>query len=310
MILSGTHGPDTTVNHEPGGPVTKFSIVVPAYNAEATLPETLDAVLAQESEDWECVVVDDGSYDATLAIARGYAAKDPRVRALSQPNQGTAGAYNTGVSTATGDFVVLCSADDILLPDLVSELSRFVDADRGCDIVSTNGYFLKPDGSTELVYAPDRPEERLDLANLIRGCFYGVGAAYRRGLFDLVGGYRAGVFGEDYDFWLRAMARGARRCYLPMALSMHRLSASQKSSSAEVVLRSNIRILRDLEHSVALSREERIALDDSIRGNQVRIAELEGSPTRRAARVALVHLGHPAATVRSVLRRLRSVPVR
>jgi glycosyltransferase involved in cell wall biosynthesis len=136
--------------------VPRFSIVVPAYNAEATLPETLDAVLAQEFDDWECVVVDDGSGDATLAVARGYAAKDPRVRALCQSNQGTAGAYNTGVSTATGDFVVLCSADDILLPDLLSELSRFVDADSGCDIVSTNGYFLKPDGTTELVYAPDR----------------------------------------------------------------------------------------------------------------------------------------------------------
>ena len=101
----------------------RFSVVVPAYNAESTLAETLDAIIAQTFADWECVVVDDGSTDGTLSLATGYAEKDSRVRVLHQGNQGSAGAYNTGVRAASGQFVVMCSADDILLPEHLSEMS-------------------------------------------------------------------------------------------------------------------------------------------------------------------------------------------
>ena len=285
--------------------MTKFSIVVPAYNAAATLPETLDAILAQRFDDWECVVVDDGSEDTTLEVARGYAAKDPRFRVLSQPNQGTAGAYNTGVTATTGEFVVLCSADDVLLPDHLAEASRFIDAHDTCDIYSSNGYYLDPDGSRRIVYGPDEMGGSLSLTRVIRGCFHGVGAVYRRGIFELVGGYRVGIFGEDYDFWLRAMARGARHCYVPVPLTLHRLSAAQKSSNAEVGLRSDIRVLSDLEGSGLLSRQERGAVHDSICGRLAMIAGLDEKPVRRAARVVLTYLVHPASLVRAVVRRAR-----
>jgi len=283
--------------------VTKFSIVVPAYNAADTLPQTLDAILAQRFDEWECVVVDDGSTDATLNIARGYAAKDPRVRAVTQHNQGTAGAYNTGVSAAVGDFVVLCSADDLLLPDHLAEVSRFIEGRDSCDICSTNGYFLRSDGSTELVYGPAGVQDSQSLIQVIRGCFYGVGAAYRREIFDLVGGYRVGIYGEDYDFWLRAMAVGARHRYLHTPLSMHRLSRTQKSSDSDATLRSDIRILRDLEASGLLSRHERNAVHDSVCGRLALIARLDPSPVRRASRVALTYLGHPASLARALGRR-------
>jgi len=285
--------------------VTKFSIVVPAYNAAATLPETLEALLAQRFDDWECVVVDDGSKDATLETARGYAARDPRIRVISQSNQGTGGAYNTGVSAATGEYVVLCSADDLLLPDHLFEMSRAVGANAACDICSCNGYYLNPDGSRQLVYGPGDMVEPLSLTSVIRGCFHGVGAAYRRGVFDLVGGYRVGIFGEDYDFWLRAMARGARHCYVPAPLTLHRLSAAQKSSDSEATLRSDIRILRDLEASGLLSRKERNAVHDSVCGRLALIAGLDENPVRRMVRVALTYLARPASLVRAVVRRAR-----
>jgi GT2 family glycosyltransferase len=286
--------------------VTKFSIVVPAYNAESTLRETLDAVQAQTFQDWECVVVDDGSKDETLAVASGYAARDPRVRAVTQANRGTGGAYNTGVSAAGGEYVVVCSADDLLLPDHLAEVSRFIDANGCCDILSTNGYTLKPDGSRQLVYgSPDDVGASLGLLEVIRGCFYGVGAVYRRGVFDLVGGYREGVFGEDYDFWLRALSAGARHCFVPLLLSLHRVSATQKSAHSEASFRSDIRILRDLEASGGLSRRERKAVHDSVTGRLALIAELDEHPVRRSARVVATYLARPASLSRAVGRRLR-----
>jgi glycosyltransferase involved in cell wall biosynthesis len=240
--------------------VPRFSVVVPAYNAESTLRETLDAVLAQRFDDWESIVVDDGSTDATLRIAREYAERDSGFRVVSQTNSGTAGAYNTGVSAATGEFVVLCSADDVLLPEHLATMDAFIREKSGYDIYSTNGFYWREDGSRELVYENGALADSADLARVAWECFYGVGAAYRRELFDRVGGYRVGIFGEDYDFWLRAMAQGALHRYLSAPLSLHRVSTTQKSASPMRTCRSDIRILSDLLQDPALSEEQRAAI--------------------------------------------------
>jgi hypothetical protein len=105
-------------------------------------------------------------------------------------------------------------------------------------------------------------------------CFYGVGAVYRKKLFDKVGGYRLGVFAEDYDFWLRAMALGAKHRYLPRPLSLWRVSATQKSASLETVYRSDIRLVTELRRDFALSEEELRAVDDSVADRERLIAEL------------------------------------
>jgi glycosyltransferase involved in cell wall biosynthesis len=253
----------------------RFSIVVPAYQAEATLAETLDAVNAQTLDDWECIVVDDGSTDSTKEIASQYAARDPRIRVLSQPNQGTAGAYNTGVRAARGEYIVICSADDILVSEHLRRMSAFVQREPSFDIYSTNGYFWWPGESEELVYRDlEGGKDRSDsLADVISRCFYSVGATYRRSLFSEVGGYHVGVYGEDYDFWLRAMARGARHRYLPEALSRHRVSASRKSAQHEAVYRSDIQLLTDLSASQSLTDLEMRAIERAI-GDRQRLLTL------------------------------------
>jgi len=255
----------------------RFSIVVPAYNAQSTLAETLDAIVRQTLGDWECVVVDDGSTDATRAIAVAYAGADTRIRVLHQNNKGSAGAYNTGVSAALGEFVVICSADDVLLPEHLATMSGFMEREVGFDIYSSNGYFWAQDGTRVLVYGPGRRdgEASLELADVIRVCFYSVGAIYRRTLFERVGGYRTEVFGEDYDFWLRAMASGATHRYLPEPLSLHRLSATQKSAKLESACRSDIRLVTDLRRDYTLTDEELRAVDDCIQERERLIARLK-----------------------------------
>jgi glycosyltransferase involved in cell wall biosynthesis len=258
----------------------RFSIVVPAYNAEATLAETLDAVLAQTFEDWECVIVNDGSTDSTLALASSYASRDSRFRVLTQENQGTGGAYNTGVSNAGGEFIVICSADDILLPEHLEAMSELVDAAPDYEIYTCSGYFWHPDGSKVPVH--DAVElvnmESVTLADVIRWCFYGVGAVYRHEIFDTVGGYRVGVFGEDYDFWMRAMASGARHKFTPKILSMHRVSPTQKSANVERAYRSDIRLVSELRRDFDLSEDELAAVDDCISTRERYIPLLKEAP--------------------------------
>lgn len=259
-----------------GVEVPRFSVVVPAFEAASTLAETLDAILAQTFGDWECIVVDDGSNDDTLGIASAYAGSHPRIRVVHQDNQGTAGAYNAGVSSATGSFVALCSADDILLPEHLARMSAFIDGEAGYDIYSSNGYFWVPGDSRELCYGPEEGERihSLELGDIIRRCFYSVGAVYRRDLFAAVGGYRLGVYGEDYDFWLRAMASGARHRYLPEPLSLHRMSPSQKSARLETVYRSDMRLVSDLRRDFQLSAADSRAVDESIQERERLIAQL------------------------------------
>jgi len=254
----------------------RFSVVVPAYEAESTLGETLDAILAQTFTDWECVVVDDGSTDGTLLIATAYAQRDPRFRVVHQCNQGTAGAYNAGGSSAIGEFVVICSADDILLPEHMSRMSAFIDSERGYDIYSSNGYYWRPGESRTLAYGPDESREihSLELSDVIRNCFYSVGATYKRELHAIVGGYRPGVYGEDYDFWLRTLATGARHRYLPEPLSLFRVSQSQKSAKLEAVFRSDIRLVSDLRRDFNLSETDLQAVDETIGDREIRIARL------------------------------------
>ncbi|HEX7950084.1 MAG TPA: glycosyltransferase family A protein [Candidatus Limnocylindrales bacterium] len=292
----------------------RFSIVVPAFEAASTLRVTLDAVMAQSCSDWECIVVDDGSTDDTPLIAEERASVDRRIRVIRQANQGTAGAYNTGVSAATGEFVVICSADDVLLPDHLAELDSFIGREAGYDIYSTNGYYLWPDGARTPVYGSGEMDvvASLPLSDVIRQCFYSVGAGYRRVWFDRVGGYRRDVYGEDYDFWLRAMAMGARHRYLPAALSLHRMSGEQKSARLETVWRSDIRIIADLRRDFELTEAEDRAVADAIRERETRIAELLRPhgfvrdvlrPTIK--RVLIAVLG-PARTLRLV-RKVRSI---
>ena len=263
-----------------------FSVVIPAYNASGTLAETLDAMLGQRFDDWECIVVDDGSTDDTRAIAESYAGRDSRVQVIAQANRGTGGAYNTGVSAATAEWVTICSADDVLLPTHLESMAHAIEANPAIDILSCNGYYLRSDGSRTLVY-PGRKgavSRSWSLEDLFDRCFYSVGACYRRSLFERVGGYREDIYGEDYDFWLRAMAAGARHVYLPEALTLHRVSEGQKSTDRRRAYESDIRSITTVVESGTLSEQQAGAAQRAIRFRTRLISEIE-SPDRLANRL-------------------------
>jgi glycosyltransferase involved in cell wall biosynthesis len=93
----------------------KASIIVPAFNVAKTLPQTLTSLLSQTFEDFEIIVVDDGSIDDTAQIARAFGA-DARVKLILQRNRGLAGARNTGIAEACGEYIGFCDADDLWQP--------------------------------------------------------------------------------------------------------------------------------------------------------------------------------------------------
>ena len=101
-----------------------FSIVIPVYNVEPYLKECLDSVLAQTCSNFEAVCVNDGSTDGSLAILEDYAASDSRIRIITQPNGGLSAARNTGMDSATGDYLLFLDSDDWIEPNALEIINN------------------------------------------------------------------------------------------------------------------------------------------------------------------------------------------
>ncbi|WP_052252115.1 glycosyltransferase family 2 protein [Kaistella solincola] len=100
----------------------KVSVIIPIFNAAATLHRCLDSVLAQDHTYWELLLVDDGSTDESAEICRTYAAGDSRIRCIENVNSGPSVARNLGLQKATGDYVCFVDADDYARRDYISKL--------------------------------------------------------------------------------------------------------------------------------------------------------------------------------------------
>ena len=107
-------------------PNTRVSIITPVYNGEAYIAETIYSVLAQTYRDWEMLIVDDGSRDASADIVLRFAKRDSRIRLLRQENRGSAAARNAGIRKASGRYIALLDADDLYLPTFLDSQLAFM----------------------------------------------------------------------------------------------------------------------------------------------------------------------------------------
>ena len=131
-----------------------FSILVPVYNVARFLPECLDSVLGQSCQDFELLLVDDGSTDESGAICDVYAAKDARIRVFHKPNGGLISARRYAIARAGGEYCVFLDSDDTLLPGALETLRSAVEA-SGADCVIFGILWNAPDGGSFPVTAPE-----------------------------------------------------------------------------------------------------------------------------------------------------------
>lgn len=124
------------------------SIIMPAYNAAPYISESIQSVLAQTYQNWELIIVDDGSKDETFAIAQSYAQKDGRIKAIQQPNAGASAARNRAFELSKGDFVKYFDADDLLNPEALEAQVNLALKNPGCIISGKWGRFYNNDLST------------------------------------------------------------------------------------------------------------------------------------------------------------------
>lgn len=126
--------------------MTFASIIMPAFNVQATMRDTLAALLAQTYPDFEIIIVDDGSTDCTPGIAAEYAT-DARVRVIRQANRGLAGARNSGIAAARGEVIGFCDADDIWEPHKLARHVAHLNANPQVGISYSGSALMDDDGA-------------------------------------------------------------------------------------------------------------------------------------------------------------------
>ena len=117
-----------------GSAAMKLSIIIPAYNAEKYLSEACTSLVGQTLQDWECLIVDDGSSDGTATIAQGFCSVDPRFHLLQQKNSGVSAARNKGIEVARGAYLAFLDADDIWEPNTAALFCSLLDENPDCRV--------------------------------------------------------------------------------------------------------------------------------------------------------------------------------
>lgn len=191
-----------------------FSVVIPLYNKAAFIDRALDSVLAQTVQDFEVVVVDDGSTDNGSAIVSTY--PDPRIRLIRQENQGVSAARNRGIKEAQSDFLAFLDADDEWSPEHLKTLLRLRNCFPGAGSFSTAYFHVQPrkDAFPAKIYGiPPSPWEGLFpdyflSAALGESPVWSSAVAIPRDVFNTVGLFKVGEkMGEDLDMWGRIALR-------------------------------------------------------------------------------------------------------
>ncbi|MEY4941391.1 MAG: hypothetical protein RIQ93_3126 [Verrucomicrobiota bacterium] len=194
----------------------RVSVVLPVFNAAATVARAVESIRAQTWRDWELVVVNDGSTDATAARLDACAREDARVRIVTRPHAGVANAANAGLAAAGGPLIARMDADDVAHPERLARQIALLEGDAtlgvascrvefGGDRAARTGYALHVDWLNSLV----TPEE-IALNRFVESPVANPSVLFRRELVERHGGFSDGDFPEDYELWLRWLDAGVR----------------------------------------------------------------------------------------------------
>jgi len=213
----------------------KISVVMAVYNGEKFLSAAIDSILNQTFNDFEFIIVDDGSKDESAGILAKYAQRDSRIKIISQPNQGLTRSLITALSLAQGDYIARMDADDESCPDRLEKLFSFMESNSTVAAVGSNAIMIDEVGrelKKVILPAVDTIKKRLTVRNL----FIHGSLLMRRSACVAVGGYDITFrLAQDYDLLLRLLAHGYELSIVPDFL--YRLRSTSGSLSVKRVFK-------------------------------------------------------------------------
>lgn len=205
------------------------SVVIPVYNQAHYLPFAVESVLAQSFDDYEVIVIDDGSSDGTPRVIASYG---DRIRSIRKKNGGTASALNAGILTSRGHWVAWLSADDSWEVDKLMKEINAAEVDPSIGLVYSDLLRIGADGQVlRREHYPSPTSKKGRLLRLIWDCFInGSTVLVRRDVFDTVGLFdENNPYTQDYEMWFRIVSEyGVRHVSEP--LTRYRVHSSQTSA--------------------------------------------------------------------------------
>jgi glycosyltransferase involved in cell wall biosynthesis len=219
-----------------------ISVAMPVYNCEQYVGVAIESILAQTFEDFEFIIIDDGSTDNSLAILRRYEKIDSRIRLIARENRNLATTLNDIIDVARGEWVARMDQDDIAMPQRFAKQLEQLTA-TGADICGT---WVKFFGTADRrILRHPETDEALKLELLFGAPFAHPTVMMRTDLVRVLRYDKAWEKCEDYDLWERAARAGWKMTNVPEVLLKYRQHAAQISTSA-------------LSHQQLLSQEVRV----------------------------------------------------
>jgi glycosyltransferase involved in cell wall biosynthesis len=287
------------------GPIPSFSVVIAAYQAHDLVREAAESALRQNVAPHEVIVCDDGSTDGT---AEAVADLREDVVLLRREHRGVAAAKNVCLRAATGDFVVILDADNVLLPECLELMGEAAATRPDLDIISSDAY-LELDGRIYDRYY--RKKARFVTTDQRRGALhqhfiYGQ-AAVRCSHALAVGGYDEQLErGVDTDLFLRLILSGSRAGLIAEPLSRYRLRTGSLSSSRAKSMRAMIDILERARTHPSLTPAEHAFLDADLREKERLTVLIEAEDALRSRRGDARHRCWRVASSRTYAPRTRA----
>lgn len=265
--------------------MAKVSIVIPTYNSEKYIEESIDSVSLQTNVDFEIVVIDDGSTDGTEAIVKELSKKDKRVKYYYQNNKGPGGARNRGIKEAQGEYIAFLDADDLLLKDslekrltLFSKLSSiglvftdyYLEDNSGTNSTNDISYLKKRNFLKELSSATEWTEHGYLLnkkffeMSVIKGSFIWTSTVMvKKEVLNEVGGFSEDLRrSQDKDLWYRIIKK-YNVGYIDKPLAVYKRYRGFHGSNPEKELNETIKFSKRLL-SIAGNRKQKRAIKNRL----------------------------------------------
>jgi len=209
------------------------SIIMPAYNSADYIGQAIESILAQDYQNFELIITDDGSTDNTKEVIQQY--KDGRIRYLYQDNNGVSSARNLAIKKAKGHYIIPLDADDMMTPDFVT--SHLVEFEKHSDVDLVYSDVLLIDENSTPIRIMNKPEYH-DRRYLIRDLFRAghpivpFRLGIRRSVFEKIGFYDEDLLiGEDYDMMRRFVKARLKPHHLSKPLHLRRMRTDSLSGS-------------------------------------------------------------------------------
>ena len=216
----------------------KVSVLLPVYNCEKYLAETLNSLVCQTYDNFEVIAIDDGSTDGSLAVLRHYAGFDDRIKVFEQSNKGLVNTLNKAASLATGKLFARIDGDDLATPMRLELQVREMILHPECVLLGSS--FDVVDEGSEFLYHDAVPtlQDDIKLAMYYRNPLAHGSIMMRRKAFEAAGGYSTDCDPtEDYELWMRMIKIGEVHA-LPNSLFRWRINPNGITSTRSDAMKS------------------------------------------------------------------------